>query len=207
MIELIRDRLNSYHFRLSLGKEFKERKRTFLDPAIEAILEGILKVLNPIVTFKKNLKNFFVWGWKMRDDRDWEDHYLMRVIFYKLDSMLKYYGRNDRMYWYTDPTHEHYVHFKALKICHKIAKRILDDNYDRYHERLTKLYGEIKMDFIPMGDGYSEMKITRKFENDSNRESIRAHERNLREISEKVRLRDRKIFFKLLEVHMEFWWD
>ena len=171
------------------------------------LIEKILPVFNTYATIKKNIKNMFYYGWKLREDRDWDYSYLQTIINIKLNKMFDYYSESKHCSWTSEKDSEEYKAFKALRICKNISNRIEEDSYLRSFRKLDKKYGSYKFVTVKDENAFKITKIQRDGETESNREDIKKLEEETRRIGYAIQVRDRKILFKLLEVYMPCWWD
>ena len=131
------------------------------------------------------IKNFFFWGWKLRNSVDFNANSLYEMIHLKLDTTYKSFVRNSHLMWNRS---ENTVGMRKLKIAAELAKRISEDKYLHNHYDFVENPEEfLGLEMHPKGLG-------RKVQNNRKRE-----------FSQKKR--ERELLFNLLEKHLDTWWD
>jgi hypothetical protein len=136
------------------------------------------------------IKNFFYWGWTLRNDYNWDSQYLIKLIHIKLNRMKNEMLEKPNYYEWTTKKGDRGR--KALIICEELSKRLTEEN--SYY----------------MDKHYEKYPILLKFDKYINRT-----ERNPKEHKEFMRAveKDRAIhklqkemFFKQLEKWYDYWW-
>jgi hypothetical protein len=91
--------------------------------------------------FRDGIKNLIDWFFIIWSDRQWDHHYLTRLLHHKLYRMEKYF-RNGNFYENQEKDADN------MKICADSLKRIIDDNYDEiaFKEHDEK-WGELNIDW------------------------------------------------------------
>ena len=143
----------------------------------------MLKLLN-------QLSNFFYWGWKLRENYDWDYSFLYEIIYLKLERMERIF--RNKSYAINSKKHA-----KQIMVAKNLAKRLMDENYDFYETDFYKKWGghEIKIE-----NGLIEFIYPNVSDyNKNQRIAI------MRDNSKKSE--DKKALFDLLEKQIEYWWD
>lgn len=181
---------------------------------LEYLLDFFIKPMNKYLNFKRNIKNFFYWGWSLKEDRDFDHYFFEHILYLKVKRMYEYFKDSDIAVWTSSRDSEDYdpeegKPLKALRIVYKILDRIENNSYGRGEKNLIKLFGEYKMYSLPIeGDlQYKRLIVKREFENDQNEEEVEKLSKYYRDREMSVKARDRRILFKLLETYVEYWWD
>ena len=126
--------------------------------------------------------------------------------------MDKYFDESRVKTWEAHEDEEikaQYKHFKALKLCLVLLKRIEEDMYyDRFHNKIVNKYGKLKMEFLPPGqEGYKQLKMSYEFEKEGDTEIINKLNHEHADARNRMKKRDSALLFKLLNEHYEYWWD
>ena len=166
-------------------------------------------------TIKTKIRNFlqmigriFFWGWKMRDNYDYDSAYLLETMQLKLERMLKAFEQDTHFSWTTEREEkEEYRAMVALRICVLILKR-MNERYsldyaihawDKHHAK----WGETKIFFEENG------RVTTKQENVVDEETERQERAEFKLVSElnrKIYVRDWNLLWKLLNEYSRHWW-
>ena len=136
------------------------------------------------MNFIDQVKNFFFWGWKMRNSVDFDCNSIYDVLYLKLDTTYKCMVENSHLMWNRN---ENTVGMKKMRIARELAKRISEDQYLEnnfiFPDKLTSFFG---------------VGITGKYFKNYKGASKR-HTNQMK--NEKTEL------FRLMEKHLDGWWD
>lgn len=170
----------------------------------------------------RSIRNIIRWMPIIWKDRDWDDWYIFTILQTKLKHQAEYIGREDR---YTAAQYDAQRMMTCVRLIEKIKEESYADEYMEYH----------KLDFgstpVPGTDLYS-LDITTRWENYDEyflaypldyKRAIKGlgwlpiNEPDLTETQRKERIasnmshnrqkRAKQLLFKLLEFHIESWWD
>lgn len=134
----------------------------------------------------KGIKNIIKWMPLVWRDRDWDYHYFLQIMKFKLNNMNKEL-KNSEFLAYTDTKA-----IKALKICVNLLDRLDKDEYN--DNSIYKL-----MDKIP-----------NVWDRDKDYEHPKGYHRAFkREIDKAFNLRqkDKEYFNELFKKYLDTWWD
>jgi hypothetical protein len=156
-----------------------------------------------IKNFFRNIKILIEWIPIIWGNYDWDEHYLLRILQYKISRMRKYHQNFGHL------LHADKV-IKDMKYAEFLLKRIMEDNYcEKESEELEQNWGELEFQrtYLPENDMYSVhiARILCKSEKDiklERQESLRLY--NKRELLLKT---DIDTLFKLLAKKLRMWWD
>lgn len=169
--------------------------------------------------FIQGVKNLWRWLPVIWKDRDWDSYYIYEVLRFKLEKQAYYIANRDfhtnakrdaeRMLlcarlieiqkdaMYESEHMEYYkVHYDFVKIdgsdFYTAEPTVLQDNLDDYFARYPKQYERVKSGAI-------------------NRFHVPFEEKDRYEIAMEIAIdnqdRSRKLLFKILEQHLDEWWD
>lgn len=164
--------------------------------------------------FIRGVKNLWKWFPVIWKDRDWDQHFIWRVIEFKLEKQATYIGKRD---WHTRAKRD----AEIMMTCTRLIKKISEG----YYESEYMDYCEDDFDFVPTDNpGFSELKITPISENFdeyfAKRKSAYRHIMKNGGVfgnSSKKSIamgmgrykheKARKLLFTLMERNIEGWWD
>lgn len=158
-------------------------------------------------------KRFFFWGWKMKDNHDWDGQFVYDVLCLKLERMEKCFKEDGNCVWNQSPEEPEYKSMKLLEEAITIGKRLRDMDTRDYLPELTKAHdekwGELKMNTAPIEDSTSVRCIIgrSKVVTDEDKEKEREEQMAIWKKQEKMHTRDKQRFFKLLRDNLSSWWD
>lgn len=149
----------------------------------------------------KNLIKWFPVVWK---DRDW-DHYFIYVTLRQKLHFTEQHIRN----------HDFHTRAKQdadnIKTCVLLLDRLIADKYyDMAYKKIEEKWGDLEMSTSPYKDDPAlyEVNITRpgiKTEEDEKQE--KKEFKNAYEHEQYLRSQDKELLFKLINKHIEGWWD
>lgn len=93
--------------------------------------------------YLQNIRMFFYWGWKLRNNHDWDYSYLFDMITLKLERMNKEL-LNSLVDWEHDDEHKRAI--KALSLAVKIGQKMHD--YDPFDYKREAKYKKIFLRII-----------------------------------------------------------
>ena len=170
----------------------------------------------------KNLVKWFKLVWK---DRDWDDTFIFEALKFKIENTAKY---TERRQWFVGWEKE----VSRMKTCVKLINYIQDNTYGmEYYD-----YQESKYEFVPSGvvdengkSDYYEMKsevlvdnldeyfkrypriyklVLKKYFSDLSDEDITEKRMSIAfRIGHENHERAKRLLFKILNEHIESWWD
>lgn len=139
------------------------------------------------------ISNFFYWGWKLKENYEWDYFFLYEIIYLKLQRMEKLFcnGMGEDSIKYA----------KQIMVAKNLAKRLMDDKYDFYLSEFYRKNGEARAMFINE-NGITKLEfIHPKIPDYDTNEGI------ARQRDDAKREEDKKELFKLLEKQIEYWWE
>lgn len=161
----------------------------------------------------KNLWRWFPLIWK---DRDWDDHYIWVLLEKKLANQAKYIGDRD---FHMNAKRDAERMMTCVRLINKVREEYYQSEYTDYHKC------EFHWDDIPDKPDYSELRIEELSEDfdDYFKKYPRIYKHVLKmdktpfkrseksgiamNISRINHSRAKKLLFKMLEEHIESWWD
>ncbi len=161
---------------------------------MQNVRERIEDLRNYVRNKYRNTVNFFVWGWRMREYRPWDYHYLLTSMRYNFEDMAKY-----------SETYGHLVcsdrQAKEYRLCAALCKRINDDDYYNPHQNAF----DKNCKFFNL-DEFMESKedvFTMPTPTDAQRKiSKRYFDR-----CEHMKNQDKDILLKIMKRKIFTWWD
>jgi len=168
------------------------------------IKQTFIKIMGWPRDIKYGIKNLIKWFPVIWKDRDWDQWFLYKILYFKLKEM----EYNQRVYG-------HHVNNEKvadqIKTCKLLAKRLIDNDYlENSTYRLDKKWGEHTMTFIPCEDNpefltaefKTENAITDKEKKQENKERMVAYKH-----SDYLENQDLDMLFKNIRKHIQGWWD
>lgn len=167
---------------------------------IEIYCERYIQI--PYYNVKWGIKNFWKWKGVIWKDRNYDYHYLLNVMRFKIQDMLNEYNRVNR---YIGQEKDK----QSLQTCLYLLNRLVDQNYGEnvfyFHDRK---WGEIKVDWEETDNSDMLTLVT-------DRDNIVTEEDKEKERKEFLRLikhenylerQDIEYLFKLMSKHVRKWW-
>jgi hypothetical protein len=199
--------------------DFDDLKATWFDK-VKWFFEDLRYLPNSFITGVKNLIKWFPIIWK---DRDWDDHYIFQVLKFKLTEQAKYIGGKNR---HLSAKRDAELMMTAVKLIDLVKDETYSMEYMDYHKtkhffiETDKKMGEEKS-YKWKSDELSERfdeyfaKYPRQYKRVMNGEinrfrgkpSEKSKQVIAMEIAHENHNRCRKLLFKLMEEHIEGWWD
>ena len=147
----------------------------------------------------KNLKDWFPIVWK---DKDWDYHYILLLMRFKLEKMDKLF-RSDNVHITNAERHA-----DEMKECVLLLDRIIEDEYTAF-DKHDKKWGEPDFKFIDTDDPeLVELKIVRpNAKTDEDEKQERKEWRRCKEHEDALREQDWERLFDNIKRYMKGWWD
>lgn len=149
------------------------------------------------------IRNFFYWGWMLKDDRNWDFYFLYYVLVLKLKLMRKSLANG-----LVEEKEKRKI-LKPLDRAIVLAERLRDQDYTEHHDKVEAKYGKLHLSFNPSGrpglsSGYfwNENCIYPRDQRKAEKASTRA---NI--LDAKAEDNDRHELFKLIADNINKWWD
>lgn len=171
--------------------------------------------------FIRGIKNIWKWFPTIWKDRDWDHTYIYEILRVKLENQAYYIGSNDRhtrakrdaermllcarliqiqqedLYGmeYADyhETKYDFVPTDETKKWYTMEDTLISENLDEYFEKYPRQYKRVLSGEVN--------RFKRDIEDINNKKVIAM------EIAHENQERSRKLLFKILEQHIEYWWD
>jgi hypothetical protein len=170
--------------------------------------------------FIRGIKNLWKWFPTIWKDRDWDDHFIYEILRVKIENQAKYISDRD-------------LHVSAKRDAERmrLVARLIKIQQDETYAMEYMEYHETKFDFIPtdetkkwytmedeiVSERFDEFfkkyprQYTRVLSGEVNRYRRPAEEKDKKliamEISHENHERSRELLFKILNSHIERWWD
>jgi len=159
----------------------------------------------------KNLWRWFPLVWK---DRDWDDHFILEALKFKLKNTADYFQNKQRFVGWENEV-------RYIRICEVLIQRIQDDYYKMEHFD----FFDFDLDFVPTENNLYEMKSTttrddletyllkypRTKKAVIGNPKYKSYQHGNKGISIAVgierHLKARRLLFKIIEQRIEHWWD
>lgn len=172
--------------------EIKYRIHKFID-----------NIIHPFRASWYTTRNFFYWGWMLKDDRNWDFYFLYYVLSLKLKLM-----RNALAIGFVEEKEKKKI-LKPLDRAISLCDRLRDQDYSRNHDATMKKYGELHLSFNPSnhpnlssGTFWNENCIFPRDQKRADKASLTA---NIKDAKEEDN--DRNELFKIIADNINKWWD
>lgn len=159
-----------------------------------------------------NLKRWFPIIWK---DRDWDDDYIFVLLEEKLKNQAKYIATNGR---HLDANRDSQRMMTCVRLIQRVRYEYYHMEYSEYHE------SAYHWDDVPERPNNKQLRVEELWENYDAyfKKYPRVYKQIVNDLSQDQRKsktaiairmawenhhRARKVLFKLLERHIESWWD
>lgn len=171
------------------------------------ILEYFKSIRNQIYSLYRNIKRGISWGWFMRDNYDWDYHYVEIMLLEKLRRLRKEVTTNGHLQWDMEPADDEYKTLKKLDLAiYLLNRQVSRDSMfyaihtDTKHE---KKWGQLVRQSDPKYWRFERANV----HNPEEKGQERAEFKVLCELSHKIYVRDRRILYHILEVYGPQFWD
>jgi len=93
-------------------------------------------MFNKIIQLYETIKRFFFWGWKLRNNHDWDGAYMYEIIYIKLSRMYYCFLNDGHCVWNSSKDMKD---MRKLYECKELAKRLREGEYHSYiHKHYDK---------------------------------------------------------------------
>lgn len=162
-------------------------------------------IISPFVVFAEHVERFIWWGKHLRTSHDWDHYYLYEIIYLKLKRMEAYWKKY-AMGLQSQKQLKNITKAKAL------VERLLNDSYSFYHDELDVKWGmlELLFDEPRMVKGIMLTRSHFTHKNVKTPEQQEQYQKEWKVATDKdsaQRRQDKDMFFKILEKHIDSWWD
>ena len=149
---------------------------------------------------------FCFWGWKLRNAYEFQCESIYLTIYLQLKQMIDYSKEYAHLCWNSNYEGSE---FRKLRIASCLAKRLYEDDYNIHMKNHDKKWGCGQYTTIENKEtDRTYLEIKRK--NIHNEKDKLQHSKEYRlasDADEKQKSNERKYLYKLLEKHLESWWD
>ena len=174
------------------------------------------KIKYNIKQFFSNIRNLIRWFPIMWKDRDWDDYYIWIILETKLKNQAEYIKKRGH---HLDADRDAERMMTCVRLIQKVKDEFYQMEYSDYHK------SEYHFDDIPDKPGYSQLRIEELSENFDDYfkkypriyKQVMAMKKTSFSRSEKSGIamnmawinhkRAKSLLFKLLNQHIETWWD
>lgn len=151
------------------------------------------------------IQRFFYWGWKLRNNADYDFAHFEWMMLLKLKRMKDYFKGSDICDWTSPNPEEDKTSMKALNLAIKILERLTTRDSVLYCDNL---YRKIEAKW----GGYETMNLRIKMVRanvitDEDVKEYRKDFQNAWDTSAKIYRRDNRNFYRILEKYGRHWWD
>lgn len=169
-----------------------------------------------IKNIKQGLKNLYVWFPIIWKDRNWDQGYIFDILAKKLTLQSQYIGQRD---WHTTAKRDAEIMMTCVRLIEKVKEEYYQMEYFDYHESrflFNEIEGDseyVSLDIQEVSENYDAYfkkyplvykTVTAKdrfiFDNDTKHHiamNIAHHNHN----------RAKNLLFKIINEHIEGWWD
>lgn len=141
------------------------------------------------------ISRFFYWGWKLRNNHDFDGGYIYEMLELKLKRMKKACYENGHRVW-SEKSRE----YKAIVECIELCKKLGDEEHP-YYEMFEKEFGPgLDYEFKDVGNGFTQLI-------DSNTPFYQKQRTFVFRKRESLQKARRERLFHLLNKWLPYWWD
>jgi alpha-L-arabinofuranosidase len=153
------------------------------------------------------IRNFFYWGWKLRDDQNYDYGYVEIMLLMKLTAMRDYFRDYGHLSWSQDENSDERRDWKALQLTIKLLQKVVDfDNGKNILKNDLDRWGEWVHHDEEEGSILSRFRPA-KVLTEEEKKQWREEWYEYNEMEGRVYLKYRKLVYKLLELYGRSWWD
>jgi hypothetical protein len=168
-----------------------------------------------IKSFFKRLKNLYRWFPIIWKDQDWDDHYIFEILKFKLKNQAEYIGYHDR---HMSAKRDAEIMMLCVRLIDKVQNEYYETEYQDYHDSEIKFTdsesypGMYELDIIEKSEHFDDYfkKYPLIYKQVMNNKTL-FHKTTKNGIAINIAHinhdRARKLLFKILEQHIEGWWD
>lgn len=170
---------------------------------------NIIRIIKRKLESIKNLIRWFPIIWK---DKDWDTHFIWEILKFKLTNQADYISKNDR---HTQAQYD----ASRMRLCVKLIEKVQHEYYNvEYQDYFNSVFrfedddempGYKRLEMDTLSDTFEEyvikyyrtyLKVIREHHCDSSlHTAIKMANYN--------HLKAKRLLFKLLDTHIERWWD
>lgn len=157
--------------------------------------------------FANQFMNFFYWGWKLRNDQDYDYGYLEEMLLMKLKSMHGYFKNFGHLAWNQDENSEERADWKALELTIKLLEKVIAHNNgkDILKHDLAK-WGEWVHHDEEGGSILSKFRPSKALSEEDKKQWKEEWWEQM-DKEGRICLKYRKLVYRLMEKYGRAWWD
>jgi hypothetical protein len=179
--------LNDFDENGSTWTEWDEKKHRFMQK-----IWWHRKYSDWYYSLKYGIKNLFKWFKIVWNDRDYDSDYILRVLQFKIKNTRILTEKNKRHVGYQEDV-------ANMLRCEELIQNLLDD---KFAERCGYDSERVTLDFIETEDE-DLLEMVNGHPNPQSDEDLSSIFKKARELQ----LTERKELFKILDKHLQSWWD
>lgn len=153
--------------------------------------------------FFKNIKRIFEYLPVVWNDRDWDEHYIYKILKYKIERTRRENLRGNHLH------KNRYA--KQMRTCEILLDRLAKDNYfDKLNEKHEKKWGELKVDFLPVNpdSGYGQIDLSHPNAKTAEQKEQQSKEfKRIMKQENMLRKQDLDLFAKIFARNSRNWWS
>jgi hypothetical protein len=146
-----------------------------------------------------DIKYFFIYGWKLRKQREWDYVFLFEMLLFKLKRMKDYFDNHGVA---ERSKQEEQALNLAISLCDRLVNRDDLAYAKHFSKRLDEKWGE-----YVLKDTGKDFKFTRSRLTMGREDEYNSDLRKLYKLSDKIMERDRKLMFNIISKYSLYWWD
>jgi hypothetical protein len=141
----------------------------------------------------ETIKRFFFWGWKLRNNHDWDGAYMYEIIYIKLSRMYDCFLKDGHCMW-NDGSDK--IGMRRLSECKELARRLREESYHKY---VSKHYDK----YYP---GFDLNRLLNRRNEDRSLAEILEFKAACKKDSTQYKV-DKERFDYLFSKYLTSWWD
>lgn len=108
-------------------KSVSNTKKTLLEKIyLSGYLDWFFNIIYWIRDKYEMIKRMLFWGWKLRNNADFDSHFLYEIIHLKLRKIYECHRDHGHCVWNSSKNNKQ---MRKLRECYELAKRLYDDEY------------------------------------------------------------------------------
>lgn len=160
------------------------------------------------------VNRFFYWGWKLRNNYDWDGYCVYEMLALKLKRMEVEMKKHGNCMWNSEPDSEEYQLMRRLERAAELAHKLNETDTLGYFPELLeahrKKWGEIR--FVDteekLSNGMTGFRVKRDgVKTEEDEKLCRQEHREIMDKQYAAREADKAEFFKILREDLENFWD
>lgn len=152
----------------------------------------------------RGIINLFLWFKVIWGDRQYDHFYIYKLLHHKLTLMEKHIREKGHSV-------DNEKDAKKIKICVLLLDRLINDVYfEMAHKDFDKKWGECQMKTSPDENNKDYVKLDFVYENVKTEEDKKQQKKEQKRIWQHesyLRKQDIAYLFKMMNKHIEHWWD